>query len=216
MAVRTSRETGCPIASNILLTSRLRPSTITNSTIASWFLGRLPDAWTSSAPALITVDREEITVTLTVAAPELPDDASDVDRAEATVAKIQGRLRHGTTHTVVALAGPTGAGKTTIFNLITGRYQPTEGEILLEGESLVGLPPHQIASMGVGRTFQNLRLWRHMTVLEHVKMSQYSKIGYGLTGAFFGTPKRHREEAEIEEKAYGLLAIVGAALRAVR
>jgi branched-chain amino acid transport system ATP-binding protein len=63
--------------------------------------------------------------------------------------------------------------------------------------------------MGLGRTFQNLQLWRHMTVLEHVKMARYSKINYGLVGAFFGTPKRHREEAEIEEKAYGLLKIVG-------
>jgi branched-chain amino acid transport system ATP-binding protein len=107
------------------------------------------------------------------------------------------------------LIGPNGAGKTTIFNLITGRYQPTEGEILLEGESLVGLAPHHIASMGIGRTFQNLRLWRHMTVLEHVKMSQYSQITYGLRGAFFGTPRRHKQEEEIEEKARNLLALVG-------
>jgi branched-chain amino acid transport system ATP-binding protein len=108
------------------------------------------------------------------------------------------------------LIGPNGAGKTTIFNLITGRYKPTEGEILLEGHKIIGLPPHQIASMGIGRTFQNLRLWRHMTVLEHVKMSQYSKITYGLTGAFLGTRKRHKQEAEIEEKAYHLLDLVGA------
>ncbi len=108
-----------------------------------------------------------------------------------------------------ALIGPNGAGKTTIFNLITGIYKPTEGDIYLGEKRITGLQPHRIASMGIGRTFQNLQLWRHMTVLEHVKMARYSKISYGLAGAFFGTPKRHREEAEIEEKAYGLLKIVG-------
>jgi len=106
------------------------------------------------------------------------------------------------------LIGPNGAGKTTIFNLITGVYTPTEGDILLNGERINGLQPHQIASMGLGRTFQNLLLWRHMTVLEHVKMARYSKITYGLVGAFFGTPKRHREEAAIERKAYELLELL--------
>ena len=110
---------------------------------------------------------------------------------------------------VRGLIGPNGAGKTTIFNLITGIYKPTEGDIILDGKSITGLQPHRIASMGLGRTFQNLQLWRHMTVLEHVKMSRYSRISYGLIGAFFGTPKRHKEEAEIEEKAYRLLAMVG-------
>jgi branched-chain amino acid transport system ATP-binding protein len=110
---------------------------------------------------------------------------------------------------VRGLIGPNGAGKTTIFNLITGIYKPTEGEILLEGKSILGLQPHQIASKGLGRTFQNLRLWRHMTVLEHVKLARYSKISYGLIGAFLGTPKRRKEEAEIEEKAYDLLELVG-------
>jgi branched-chain amino acid transport system ATP-binding protein len=107
------------------------------------------------------------------------------------------------------LIGPNGAGKTTIFNLITGRYKPTEGRIFLDGSEITGLPPHQIASMGIGRTFQNLRLWRHMTVLEHAKMSQYSRISYGLLGAFLGTPKRNREEAEIEARAHELLELVG-------
>ena len=107
------------------------------------------------------------------------------------------------------LIGPNGAGKTTIFNLITGIYTPTEGEILLDGKTINGLQPHQIASMGVSRTFQNLLLWRHMTVLEHVKMARYSKINYGLFGAFFGTAKRHREEAEIDVRAYTLLDMLG-------
>ncbi len=106
---------------------------------------------------------------------------------------------------VHGLIGPNGAGKTTIFNLITGMYRPSEGRILLEDSLLNGLAPYQIAHRGIGRTFQNMRLWRHMTVLEHVKMAHYSKIGYGLAGAFFGTPRRHREEAQIEEQARRLL-----------
>jgi branched-chain amino acid transport system ATP-binding protein len=110
---------------------------------------------------------------------------------------------------VRGLIGPNGAGKTTIFNLITGIYQPTEGKILFEGQELVGLRPHQIASLGLARTFQNLRLWRHMTVLEHVKQARYSKIEYGLVGAFFGTPKRHREEDENDHIAHELLELVG-------
>lgn len=107
------------------------------------------------------------------------------------------------------LIGPNGAGKTTVFNLITGIYQPTEGTISLGGDKLNGLAPHEIASLGIGRTFQNMLLWRHMTVLEHVKMARYSKLTYGLIGAFFGTAKRHREEAESEEKAHYLLKMMG-------
>jgi len=110
---------------------------------------------------------------------------------------------------VIGLIGPNGAGKTTIFNLITGIYQPTEGEIIFDGQNLVGLKPHQIAAQGVCRTFQTLRLWRHMTVLDHVKLARYSKINYGLIGAFFGTSQRHREEAENEKMAYDLLEMVG-------
>jgi len=102
---------------------------------------------------------------------------------------------------VRGLIGPNGAGKTTIFNLITGIHRPTEGEVILDGKNLVGLFPHEIADRGLGRTFQNLQLWRHMSVLEHVMMSQYSKITYGLRGAFLGTPRRERQEKEFKERA---------------
>jgi branched-chain amino acid transport system ATP-binding protein len=107
------------------------------------------------------------------------------------------------------LIGPNGAGKTTIFNLITGVYKPTQGEITLDGQNLVGLRPNEVADRGLGRTFQNLRLWRHMNVLDHVKLARYSKITYGLLGAFLGTPKRNREEDEIEAMAMELLELVG-------
>ncbi|MGA1869545.1 MAG: ABC transporter ATP-binding protein [bacterium] len=109
---------------------------------------------------------------------------------------------------IKGLIGPNGAGKSTIFNLISGIYTPTKGRITLNDEHITGLPPHKIASLGIGRTFQNLCLWRHMTVLEHVKMAHYSRITYGLIGAFFGTAQRHREEALIEERAFTLLRLL--------
>ncbi len=108
---------------------------------------------------------------------------------------------------IVGLIGPNGAGKTTIFNLITGIHTPTSGNIELNGQNLIGRQPHEIAALGLGRTFQNILLWRHMNVLEHVKMACYSQLEYGLFGAFFGTPRRHREENRITAKALHLLKI---------
>ncbi len=108
---------------------------------------------------------------------------------------------------IKGLIGPNGAGKTTIFNLITGIYTPTEGRIELEGRSLIGLRPHEVASLGLGRTFQNMLLWRHMNVLEHVKMAQYSQLEYGLLDAFFGTPRLQREEERVKDEAMHLLEL---------
>lgn len=110
---------------------------------------------------------------------------------------------------VRGLIGPNGAGKTTIFNLITGIYRPTEGSVMINGTNIVGMFPYQIAAQGLARTFQNLRLWRHMTVLEHVKMARYSKLDYGLVGAFFGTKKMREEEAESVRIAHQLLELAG-------
>jgi len=106
---------------------------------------------------------------------------------------------------IKGLIGPNGAGKTTIFNLITGIHTPSEGQILLSGDNIIGLQPHQVASRGLGRTFQNLLLWRHMNVLDHVKMAHYSQLTYGLFGALFGTAKRNREEAEVEAHSLRLM-----------
>ena len=106
---------------------------------------------------------------------------------------------------IIGLIGPNGAGKTTIFNLITGIHTPTEGNIELDGKNLIGHQPHEIASMGLGRTFQNLLLWRHMNVLEHVKMACYSQLEYGLLGAFLGSHLCHSEEKRITAKAMHLM-----------
>jgi branched-chain amino acid transport system ATP-binding protein len=110
---------------------------------------------------------------------------------------------------LVGLIGPNGAGKTTIFNLICGIYRPTEGEILFNGESLVGRPPHEITSKGIGRTFQKLRLWRHLSVLDTVKLAFSSRLKYSLVDALLWTGRCKKREEEIEERAYELLETFG-------
>jgi len=112
---------------------------------------------------------------------------------------------------IVGLIGPNGAGKTTIFNLITGVYRPTEGSVVFDGHELVGMRPHKIASLGMARTFQEMRLWRHMTVLEHVMMARYSKLQYGLLGAFFDTPNRTREEQKSRDLSMHFLEMMNVA-----
>ncbi len=108
---------------------------------------------------------------------------------------------------ITGLIGPNGAGKTTIFNLITGVYTPTKGAITLENENIKGLETNEIAAKGLGRTFQNLALWRHMNVLDHIKMAHYSQLTYGLFGSFFNTPSCRREEARVLENSYRLLEL---------
>ena len=108
---------------------------------------------------------------------------------------------------IVGLIGPNGAGKTTVFNLITGMYTPTEGRVRLQDRDLIGQRPHQIAAHGLGRTFQNLLLWRHMTVEEHVNMAHYSQLRYGVFDALFGTPKRIAEERRVSENSMRLMEI---------
>lgn len=105
------------------------------------------------------------------------------------------------------LIGPNGAGKTTVFNLITGVHTPSQGTIELDGQSIVGMETHKIASKGLGRTFQNLLLWRHMNVLDHIKMAHYSQLTYGLFGAFFNTPACRKQETAIEENCYRLMEL---------
>jgi ABC-type branched-subunit amino acid transport system ATPase component len=117
---------------------------------------------------------------------------------------------------IVSVIGPNGAGKTTLFNLITGIYRPDDGEILLEGTSLVGLPPHAITRLGVARTFQTLRLFLNMTVKENVMTAAYGRTRAGVLRSILRTPGMRREEREINELAEEKLAFFGQRLMGYR
>lgn len=108
---------------------------------------------------------------------------------------------------LVGLIGPNGAGKTTVFNLLTGLYPPSEGTMIFAGKSLRGRPPHQITRLGIARTFQNIRLFPNLTVLDNVKIAYHSVIRYGLLPALFRSPSFYRREAEIERAALDLLDV---------
>ncbi len=108
---------------------------------------------------------------------------------------------------LVGLIGPNGAGKTTAFNLLTGVYEPTEGQIEFDGKSVVRLKPYQITQRGIARTFQNIRLFADLTVLDNVKIAYHFHVKYGLLESIFRVGRYHNEEAEIEEKAIRFLEI---------
>ncbi|HTK11050.1 MAG TPA: ABC transporter ATP-binding protein [Ktedonobacteraceae bacterium] len=113
---------------------------------------------------------------------------------------------------IVSVIGPNGAGKTTVFNLITGIYRPTFGDIRLEGKTLVGLSPDQIVKRGIARTFQNIRLFNNMTVLENVLVGQHTQLKATILGSLFKPPRVVREEAHARERALELLGFFGTAL----
>jgi ABC-type branched-subunit amino acid transport system ATPase component len=110
---------------------------------------------------------------------------------------------------VFALIGPNGAGKTTLFNCITGMFAPTTGNIIFQGKPVGGLKPYQTAKAGIARTFQNIRLFDYMTVLDNVRLGQHSRMSSKLWDSLFKTPKEHREEAAVTERAMELLKFVG-------
>ena len=117
---------------------------------------------------------------------------------------------------IVSVIGPNGAGKTTLFNLITGIYRPDAGDILLEGKSLVGLQPHQISQRGVSRTFQMLRLFLNMSVIENVMAAAYGNTRAGVFRSMLRTPGMRREEREIRAHASERLAFFGERLMGYR
>ncbi|HYI11218.1 MAG TPA: ABC transporter ATP-binding protein [Thermoanaerobaculia bacterium] len=117
-------------------------------------------------------------------------------------------------HELVGLIGPNGAGKTTIFNMLTGVYKPTEGEIIIGGTSTRDMKPYQITSLGVARTFQNIRLFKELTVLDNVKIGGHIHYKYSGTSAVLHTNRFHEAERLAEVEAMKLLEIFGLSSRA--
>ena len=110
---------------------------------------------------------------------------------------------------IVSLIGPNGAGKTTFFNMLTGVYKPTDGRIVFDGTDVTDKPPHAITELGIGRTFQNIRLFLHMTALENVLVGMHCRLRGGIFGSIFSTPRVRREERDAEERARELLRFSG-------
>ena len=108
---------------------------------------------------------------------------------------------------LVGLIGPNGAGKTTVFNLFTGVYQPTTGEIRLDGRSLTGKKPYQITQLGIARTFQNIRLFSELTVLDNVKIAFHNHVKYNVLEAVLRVGRYYAEEERIEAQSLRLLDI---------
>lgn len=108
---------------------------------------------------------------------------------------------------LVGLIGPNGAGKTTVFNLLTGVYRPTDGIVRLNGVDLVGKTPSQICQAGIARTFQNIRLFAQMSVLDNVKTALHNQVEYGLINSLFHTPRYRDKEREIDAKAREVLRV---------
>lgn len=110
---------------------------------------------------------------------------------------------------VVGLIGPNGAGKTTAFNLITGNYKPDSGDIIFEGKSIAGLSPNKIVNLGIARTFQTIRLFQKMSVLDNVLAGRHCRMKSGLFASMFHTPAQRREERDALERSMRELAFVG-------
>jgi branched-chain amino acid transport system ATP-binding protein len=115
---------------------------------------------------------------------------------------------------ISSLIGPNGAGKTTFFNMVTGAYEPTSGEIIFDGREIGGLPQHKVTALGIGRTFQNIRLFATMTTLENVLVGMHCRLGSGVWRSLVRPPSQRREEAGARERARELLAYCGLPRRA--
>ena len=110
---------------------------------------------------------------------------------------------------IVGLIGPNGGGKTTVFNLLCGLYHPTAGSMSFEGSRLNGRRPHEITALGIGRTFQNIRLWNQLTVLDNLRIARWSHLGYGLVDAILASGRMRADERAITEEAHALLGQFG-------
>ena len=110
---------------------------------------------------------------------------------------------------IVSIIGPNGAGKTTFFNMLTGLYKPTTGQVSFEGRNITGKPPHEITHAGIARTFQNIKLFRTMTAVENVQVGMQSRLKSGVVASILHWPSQRREEKMTIDKARELLDFVG-------
>jgi branched-chain amino acid transport system ATP-binding protein len=134
-------------------------------------------------------------------------DVTDISIAFGGLKAVQAfslQLQRGDLH---GLIGPNGAGKTTVFNLLTGVYKPQSGSIVLDGRRLNGLRPHRIATVGLARTFQNIRLFPDLTVLDNVRLGCHLRVRHGMTMAVLRSPRHRGEERAILQRCEELLAI---------
>lgn len=109
---------------------------------------------------------------------------------------------------IIGIIGPNGAGKTTLFNIVTGIYSPTEGNIFLAGQDITGQKPHRITAMGFARTFQNIRLFPKMTVLDNVILGMHTRTKSNLFDAVLRLPRQHAEEKRNRERAFEILKLL--------
>ena len=115
---------------------------------------------------------------------------------------------------VFALIGPNGAGKTTLFNNVTGLFQPTSGRVVFDGRDITGSRPHEVARLGIARTFQNIRLFDFMSSLDNVRVGRHVRMKAKLWDSLFKSPRERREEERVTEEAMELLRFVGIAKQA--
>ncbi|PKQ20513.1 MAG: ABC transporter ATP-binding protein [Actinobacteria bacterium HGW-Actinobacteria-6] len=136
-------------------------------------------------------------------------EAKNITMAFGGLKALSGLEMHIDEGEIVALIGPNGAGKTTFFNLLTGIYKPTEGELLFQDTPVAGKKAHQICAMGIARTFQNIRLFANMTTLENVMVGRHIRTNNGPLGAVLRTPRFKREEQHTIDEALNRLRFVG-------
>lgn len=122
------------------------------------------------------------------------------------VQKVNMQMNHGE---LIGLIGPNGAGKTTTFNMFTGVYRPTEGNITFDGKSIVGLEPYKVTRSGISRTFQNIRLFKELSVLDNVKVANHGLAKHTLVSSIFRLPSHFKGEAKMEEESLAFLKIFG-------
>jgi len=135
----------------------------------------------------------------------------DISKVFGGLVALDGVSGHVRTGEILGIIGPNGAGKTTLFNIVCGAFAPTGGEISFHDQIITALPCHHIANLGIARTFQNIRLFRRMTVLENVLVGRHRKASAGLVEAVLRLPRMRREERQLREDALAYLDTVGLA-----